>query len=103
MPTRPRRNPRWSRRRGAGRKSQVVTINGVDVTEQFLRGAQRTLEIAKSLGAKEAVFIEKSPSCGAVKIFDGTFSDRDHFKQGNGVTSALLKRNGIKITTKKVS
>jgi uncharacterized protein YbbK (DUF523 family) len=82
-------------------KAKVMSINGVDVTEQFLKGAQKTLEIAQSFGAKEAILIEKSPSCGAGRIFDGTFSEK--FKTGDGVTAALLKRNGIRVITKKVS
>jgi uncharacterized protein YbbK (DUF523 family) len=80
-------------------KAKVVSINGVDVTAQFLKGAQETLAIAQAVGAKEAVLIEKSPSCGAGTIFDGTFSEK--FKSGDGVTAALLKRNGIKVTTKR--
>ncbi len=78
-------------------KAKVVSINGVDVTTQFLKGAQKTLEIAQALGAKEAILIEKSPSCGAGKIFDGTFTEK--FKPGDGVTAALLKRNDIKVIT----
>jgi uncharacterized protein YbbK (DUF523 family) len=80
-------------------KAKVVSINGKDVTEQFLKGAQQTLAIAKAVSATEAVLIEKSPSCGAGKIFDGTFTEK--FKPGDGVPAALLKRNGIKVTTQK--
>jgi uncharacterized protein YbbK (DUF523 family) len=80
-------------------KAKVVSIKGKDVTEQFLKGAQQTLAIVKAVGATEAVLIEKSPSCGAGKIFDGTFTEK--FKPGDGVTAALLKRNSIKVTTQK--
>jgi uncharacterized protein YbbK (DUF523 family) len=77
-------------------KARVLNMDDVDVTEQFLKGAQTALAIAKSVGATEALLIEKSPSCGAGKIFDGTFQEK--FKQGDGVTAALFKRNGIKVT-----
>ena len=63
-------------------------MNNVDVTEQFLNGALITLAIAKSVGAFEALLIEKSPSCGCGEIFDGTFQNK--FKVGDGVTLALL-------------
>ena len=56
-------------------------------------------EIVAGIGAKEAFFAEKSPSCGSNLIFDGTFSNR--LIQGNGVTTALLKKNGIKVISKK--
>lgn len=37
-----------------------------------------------------------SPSCGCGLIFIEDFSDK---KLGDGTTTALLKRNGIKVTT----
>jgi uncharacterized protein YbbK (DUF523 family) len=81
-------------------KAKVVNMQGVDVTCQFLKGAFEVLTIAQSLGAKEVLFTEKSPSCGCGKIFDGSFSGK--FVEGNGVTAALLKKNGIKIKSVKV-
>lgn len=80
-------------------KAKVVNSAGVDVTNNFSKGAYETLRIAQAIGAKEAVFAEKSPSCGSNLIFDGTFSNR--LIQGNGVTTALLKKNGIKVISKK--
>ena len=81
-------------------KAKVVNMQGVDVTSQFLKGACEVLRIAQSIGATEALLTEKSPSCGCGLIFDGTFSDK--FIEGNGVTAALLKKNGIKVTCIKV-
>ncbi len=81
-------------------KAKVMNMEGVDATAQFVEGAKRTLRIAQSVGAKEALLIEKSPSCGCGKIFDGTFTEK--FKTGDGVTAALLKKNGIKVTCIKV-
>lgn len=78
-------------------KSKVVNERGADVTSQFVAGANAALKIAQSIGAKEALLIEKSPSCGCGLIFDGTFSDK--CVKGDGVTVALLKKNGIKVTT----
>lgn len=81
-------------------KARMLNMDGVDVTSQFVKGAQEALRIAKSVGATEALLTERSPSCGCGKIFDGTFSDK--LLDGDGVTAALLKRNGIKVTTIKV-
>jgi uncharacterized protein YbbK (DUF523 family) len=81
-------------------KAKVVNMEGVDVTSKFLKGAAEALKIAQAVDAKEALLTEKSPSCGCGKIFDGSFSYK--FKEGDGVTAALLKKNGIKVTCIKV-
>jgi uncharacterized protein YbbK (DUF523 family) len=76
-------------------KARVLDKNGADVTRKFLDGASAVLELAKSLGAKEAVLKARSPSCGCCKIYDGTFSGT--LIDGDGVTAALLKKNGITV------
>jgi uncharacterized protein YbbK (DUF523 family) len=38
-----------------------------------------------------------SPSCGCGKIYDGTFSE--NLVEGDGITVALLKENGIRVIT----
>jgi uncharacterized protein YbbK (DUF523 family) len=81
-------------------KAKVVNMKGDDVTKEFLKGANETLRIAKALGAEEALLTEKSPSCGCGKIFDGSFSNK--FADGEGVTAALLKKNGVKVVSIKV-
>jgi uncharacterized protein YbbK (DUF523 family) len=81
-------------------KASVVNLQGIDVTDEFMVGAYDALKIAEAVGAKEALLIEKSPSCGCGVIFDGSFTDK--FKPGDGVTAALLKKNGIKVTCIKV-
>jgi len=77
-------------------KASVVNLQGIDVTDEFMVGAYDALKIAEAIGAKEALLIEKSPSCGCGAIFDGSFTDK--LREGDGVTAALLKKNGIKIT-----
>jgi uncharacterized protein YbbK (DUF523 family) len=74
-------------------RAQVVNIEGEDVTVQFLAGAQKALHVARRWGIKEAILKARSPSCGAGQIYDGSFSGR--LVEGDGVTVALLKREGI--------
>ncbi len=76
-------------------KAKVMAKDGSDRTPEFLDGAEKTLEIAQSSGAKRAYLKSKSPSCGVFRIYDGTFSGT--LKPGNGVTAALLAKNGIEI------
>jgi uncharacterized protein YbbK (DUF523 family) len=78
-------------------RCRVVNRNGQDVTEQFIRGAEETLKLARQFGASEFIAKSRSPSCGYGQIYDGSFSGK--LVSGNGVTTALLKRNGIRIIT----
>lgn len=77
------------------RGDKVFTITGKDVTQNFYKGAEEVLKIAKSRDVKEAILKARSPSCGSGKIYDGTFSKR--LIDGDGITTALLKKNGIKV------
>lgn len=78
-------------------KCRVLNKGGEDVTKEFVRGAEETLKIAKLFDVKESLGKSKSPSCGCGKICDGSFSGK--MINADGVTSALLKRKGIKVVT----
>jgi uncharacterized protein YbbK (DUF523 family) len=78
----------------AGR-ARVVSKDGVDVTDLFLEGARRTLNLAGRRGATRAILKARSPSCGCGKIYDGTFTRA--LRDGEGVTTALLRENGIEV------
>lgn len=78
---------------------RVLNKEGKDVTENFKKGAEETLRIAKLLGVKEFIGKSKSPSCGFGKTYDGTFSDT--LIDSNGITADLLSKNGIKVITEK--
>ena len=75
--------------------AKVITNNGIDVTEQFIKGANETLKIALDLNATMVILKERSPSCGSSMIYSGEFNGNK--KKGTGVTAALLKRNGIQV------
>ena len=78
-------------RRGDG----VFTETGGDVTAQYRRGAEEALRLAKLYGCTHAILKERSPSCGSGQIYDGSFSRT--LTDGDGVTAALLKENGITV------
>ncbi|MDP2950779.1 MAG: DUF523 domain-containing protein [bacterium] len=75
--------------------AEIQNSTGEDVSENFIKGAFEALKIARLYGAKEFIGKSKSPSCGCDLIHNGSFSDT--LKQGNGITSALLKQNGLKV------
>lgn len=76
-------------------KAKVVDKQGKDYSQDFIKGAQKCLDIIKKAGIKEVILKSGSPSCGAVHIYDGSFSD--HKINGQGVFAALLQKHGIRI------
>ncbi|BCJ96204.1 hypothetical protein acsn021_37730 [Anaerocolumna cellulosilytica] len=76
---------------------RAVTKEGLDVTEEFQKGAIETLKLARLYRCDAAILKSNSPSCGSAKIYDGTF--QGVLIEGNGLTAALLKENGIKVYT----
>ena len=78
-------------------KAKVMTKDGTDVTRAYLKGAHHALQVAQSHGATHVILKARSPSCGCDDIYDGTFTGT--LTVGDGVTTALLKRHGITITS----
>ncbi|MBG9444582.1 DUF523 domain-containing protein [Cytobacillus firmus] len=76
-------------------KAKVIEKSGKDVTELYIKGAYATLNKAKEINATVIVLKEHSPSCGSSMIYNGEFIGKK--LEGMGVTSALLKRNGLKV------
>jgi uncharacterized protein YbbK (DUF523 family) len=79
------------------RNGRVFRKDGVDITEEFERGAREALQVAKLAGAKEALLKSKSPSCGCGRIYDGTFSGV--LVEGDGVFAGLCKQDGMEVKT----
>jgi uncharacterized protein YbbK (DUF523 family) len=79
------------------KNGKVFTKEGCDVTDAFIRGANEVLNIAKKYNCKRAILRANSPSCGCGKIRDGNFNGT--LIDGDGITAALLKENGIEITS----
>jgi len=75
--------------------ARVLTHAGVDVADAFCAGGQAALTVAREAGARMAILKARSPSCGSARVHDGTFSGT--LVPGEGVTTALLRRNGIAV------
>ena len=65
------------------------------MTEQYRRGAEEALRLCRLFDCEAAVLKERSPSCGAGEIYDGTFSGT--LTAGWGITAELLAQNGIAV------
>lgn len=82
----------------AERKGEkVLTAQGKDVTASYEKGAQEVLALARTLDVDGAILKARSPSCGCGVIYDGSFTHKP--VQGDGVTAALLKKEGYRVWT----
>jgi len=73
-------------------RDRVIAATGEDVTSQFVKGAEGALDACRRLGLKRAYLKERSPSCGTCNTHvDGVLVE------GPGVTTELLRRNGIEV------
>lgn len=72
---------------------KIVTEDGRDVTEQFLRGTAEALRLCDLYHCKAALLKERSPSCGSGQIYDGSFSGT--LTDGWGTAAALLRERGV--------
>ena len=73
-------------------KAKVLRGDGADVTEPYVRGAEKVLELVQQHGVREAWLKERSPACGVTTIKRG----RD-VVSGQGVCAALLARAGVSL------
>ena len=78
---------------------EVRTCEGVSVDHEFRLGAQRALDMCEQAGGPSeiaaCILQDRSPSCGAGRIYDGTFSGT--LTAGNGVFVDLLLRHGYRV------
>lgn len=74
---------------------RVVSRSGEDVTAAFEAGARIALTLARRFGCRAALLKERSPSCGAGALYDGTFSHS--VIPGDGVTAEALRAEGLSL------
>lgn len=77
------------------RKAKITDQSGADFTLAYVSGALKTLDAARSRGARAALLKESSPSCGSHRVHDGTFTRRKI--PGQGVAARLLEDAGVRV------
>jgi uncharacterized protein YbbK (DUF523 family) len=76
-------------------KAEIRTIDGMDVTIQFVKGAYKALDLVREHNIRVAILKAQSPSCGSTQIYNGDFSNT--LISGMGVTAALLSQYGVRV------
>ena len=74
---------------------RVVTKDGRDVTEEYIRGAKEIVRLAEMYSCTLAILKERSPSCGRGFIYDGTHTGT--LTEGNGVLAQRLMDAGVRV------
>ncbi len=75
--------------------AEVIASSGISVSRYFLQGASRALALCEQHNIRLAILKSRSPSCGNERCYDGRFTGM--LVAGQGVTAALLTRNGIRV------
>ncbi len=75
----------------------MVSTEGDDFTEEFMKGAWEVLHIAKLIGATRAILHNGSPPCGVTKTSVYDAEGNLIAGEGCGVLSWLLMENGLNV------
>lgn len=79
-----------------GKEPFVIKTNkNQDVTYEYIKGANKALNIFLENDVEIAILKFRSPSCGNDGVYDGSFSH--HLIEGQGVFAQLLEEHGIKV------
>lgn len=70
----------------------VLRRDGVDLTDNYRRGARQVLRIARLTGARRAILKEGSPACGVCRLKRAGADI-----EGIGVAAALLEEKGCEV------
>lgn len=76
-------------------KTKVMAQTGVDVTEEYTKGAKEALRLAIENDVVCCIMKQDSPSCGSKFIYDGTFTDTK--VEGEGLAVEYLRKAGFKV------
>jgi len=79
--------------------NKVVTRDGKDVTNSFIKGATEAFKITRMTNCTKAILKANSPSCGSGTVYDGTFTGK--LSHGDGVFTKKLKENNIIVFSEK--
>lgn len=75
--------------------SQVMNIEGKNITKEFTLGAQKAFEIVQTKNPDLIILQSRSPSCGIKQIYDGSFSGKKI--PGHGLFADLCIEAGYKV------
>lgn len=84
-----------------GTEVRVMNREGIDVTAEYVRGAEICWQqtVAEATRRDEpiegAILQPRSPSCGCGKIYNGSFDGT--LVEGDGIFTRLLRQKGVRV------
>ncbi len=78
-------------------ETKVLNEENKDITSHFLMGAEESMKYVTLFKVKTAIMRDKSPSCGVYHIYNRKIGEEKYLVSGRGVSTAQLKRHGLKI------
>ncbi|MEX3016835.1 DUF523 domain-containing protein [Gymnodinialimonas hymeniacidonis] len=76
-------------------RGAIYDKDGLDMTADFVNGANLALEVAQESGCRFALLTDGSPSCGSTRVYSGDFNGQTH--EGEGVVAARLRAGGVRV------
>lgn len=74
---------------------RVLDRNGTDRTEAYEEGVAAALQRMEEEGIDTVIVQPRSPSCGKLKIYDGTFTG--HLIPGSGKFAKMAMKKGLNV------
>ncbi|MBR6321491.1 MAG: DUF523 domain-containing protein [Lachnospiraceae bacterium] len=74
---------------------EVVNAEGESKDMEFRLGAVKSLKLALQTCPDLVILQSRSPSCGVLQVYDGSFSGR--FVKGSGIFASMLMESGFKV------
>ena len=81
------------------REGRALNREGEDVTEAFLRGAEKAMALCREKGCSAAILKADSPSCGIGRIHNGLFDGG--YVSADGIFADMVRKAGIPAVTEK--
>lgn len=78
-------------------EAKVMNEESSDITSHFHTGTEESMKYATLFSVKTAIMRDKSPSCGVYQVYNRKIGEEKYLVPGRGVTTAQLKRHGLKI------
>jgi len=74
------------------KNAKIINSKGKDVSSKLITSCKKICSVIKKYGIKEAVFKERSPSCGVNFVYIN-----NKLSNGCGLLTAMLKKQKVKI------